>query len=173
MLTDRPFGSLIREDKPTKDLWGILDRHAKPITFDAIRIKLAAPQDWLFFNGAATAEMQVRQYSSIGITAYSSAVHSFAPEIAGAFFRAQRAGDDQTVETLLREFYVPLVELRDRGAGYAVSLVKAAATLRGEQVGPVRAPLTTPTAAHLRELGELIDSGLKLVENLPVLATVA
>ena len=49
MLTDRPFGSLIREDKPTRDLWGILDRHAKPITFDAIRIKLAAPQkirDW-------------------------------------------------------------------------------------------------------------------------------
>src|SRR5216683_4968 len=49
MLTDRPFGSLIREDKPTKDLWGILDRHAKPITFDSIRIKLAAPQkirDW-------------------------------------------------------------------------------------------------------------------------------
>src|SRR5687767_13534021 len=43
MLTDRPFGSLIREDKPTKDLWGILDRHAKPITFDAIRIKLASP----------------------------------------------------------------------------------------------------------------------------------
>src|SRR5947207_3166060 len=49
MLTDRPFGSLIREEKPTKDLCGILDRHAKPITFDAIRIKLAAPQkirDW-------------------------------------------------------------------------------------------------------------------------------
>src|SRR6266404_2462035 len=44
MLTDRPFGSLIREDKPTKDLWGILDRHAKPITFDAIRIKLASPE---------------------------------------------------------------------------------------------------------------------------------
>jgi DNA-directed RNA polymerase subunit beta' len=49
MLTDRPFGSLMREEKPTKDLWGILDRHAKPITFDAIRIKLASPQkirDW-------------------------------------------------------------------------------------------------------------------------------
>jgi DNA-directed RNA polymerase subunit beta' len=43
MLTDRPFGSLIREEKPAKDLWGILDRHAKPITFDAIRIKLASP----------------------------------------------------------------------------------------------------------------------------------
>src|SRR5213083_1618233 len=44
MLTDRPFGSLLREDKPTKDLWGILDRHAKPITFDALRIKLASPE---------------------------------------------------------------------------------------------------------------------------------
>ena len=49
MLTDRPFGSLVREDKPAKDLWGLLDRHPKPITFGAIRIKLAAPQkirDW-------------------------------------------------------------------------------------------------------------------------------
>src|SRR6266516_4080888 len=33
MLTDRPFGSLIREEKPTKDLWGILDRHAKTINY--------------------------------------------------------------------------------------------------------------------------------------------
>ena len=44
MLTDRPFGSLVREDKPAKDLWGILDRHPKPMTFGAIRIKLASPQ---------------------------------------------------------------------------------------------------------------------------------
>jgi DNA-directed RNA polymerase subunit beta' len=49
MLTDRPFGSLMREEKPTRDLWGILDRHPKPMTFGAIRIKLASPQkirDW-------------------------------------------------------------------------------------------------------------------------------
>src|SRR4026209_466900 len=44
MLTDRPFGSLVREDKPAKDLWGILDRHPKPLSFGAIRIKLASPQ---------------------------------------------------------------------------------------------------------------------------------
>jgi len=36
MLTDRTFGSLVREEKPTKDLWGILDRHPKPMTFGAI-----------------------------------------------------------------------------------------------------------------------------------------
>jgi DNA-directed RNA polymerase subunit beta' len=45
MLTDRQFGSLLREDKPTKDLWGILDnRYPKPISFDAIRIRLAPPE---------------------------------------------------------------------------------------------------------------------------------
>jgi DNA-directed RNA polymerase subunit beta' len=44
MLTDRQFGSLIREERPTRDLWGILDRHPKPITFDAIRIRLASPE---------------------------------------------------------------------------------------------------------------------------------
>jgi DNA-directed RNA polymerase subunit beta' len=45
MLTDRPLGSLLRqEERPTKDLWGILDRHPKPITFDTIRIRLASPE---------------------------------------------------------------------------------------------------------------------------------
>jgi 5-dehydro-4-deoxyglucarate dehydratase len=129
------------------------------------RVKLAAPVDWLFFNGAATAEMQVRQYSSIGVTAYSSAVHAFAPEIAGAFFGAHRKGDDDTMETLLREFYVPLVELRDRGVGYAVSLVKAAAAYRGIKVGEVRAPLAAPADKHIAELGRLIDKGLALVKS--------
>src|ERR1700716_548642 len=49
MLTDRAFGSLVRDEKPTKGLWGILDRPRNPMTFGAIRIKLAAPQkirDW-------------------------------------------------------------------------------------------------------------------------------
>ncbi len=44
MLTDRQFGSLIREERPARDLWGILDRHPKPITFDSIRIRLASPE---------------------------------------------------------------------------------------------------------------------------------
>ncbi|MFQ5829674.1 MAG: DNA-directed RNA polymerase subunit beta', partial [Candidatus Methylomirabilia bacterium] len=44
MLTSRPLGSLIREEKPGRDLWGILDRYPKPITFDAIRIRLASSE---------------------------------------------------------------------------------------------------------------------------------
>lgn len=127
------------------------------------RLTLAAPEDFLFFNGAATAEIQARAYAAVGVPAYSSAVHAFAPEIAGAFFAALSDGDHGTVDTLLRDFYVPLVELRDRVPGYAVSLVKAAARLRGHPVGPVRAPLTDPSPADLTALGTLLRTGLGLV----------
>lgn len=43
------------------------------------RLTLAAPEDFLFFNGAATAEIQARAYATVGVPAYSSAVHAFAP----------------------------------------------------------------------------------------------
>ncbi|MEU7835191.1 MULTISPECIES: 5-dehydro-4-deoxyglucarate dehydratase [unclassified Nonomuraea] len=127
------------------------------------RLKLAAPPEWLFFNGAATAEMQARAYRSIGVPAYSSAVHAFAPEIAKNFFQAFHADDHERVELLLSRFYVPLVELRDKGIGYGVSLVKAAAKLRGVPVGSVRAPLADPPPEHLEQLRALLDTGLDLV----------
>ncbi|MEV7789647.1 5-dehydro-4-deoxyglucarate dehydratase [Streptomyces sp. NPDC088106] len=127
------------------------------------RLTLAAPEDFLFFNGAATAEIQARAYATIGVPAYSSAVHAFAPEIANAFFAALRDGDEGTLDTLLRGFYVPFVELRDRAPGYAVSLVKAAARLRGHSVGPVRAPLTDPSDRDLADLRTLLTTGLDLV----------
>ncbi|MEU0946353.1 5-dehydro-4-deoxyglucarate dehydratase [Streptomyces canus] len=127
------------------------------------RLTLAAPEGFLFFNGASTAEIQARAYATVGVPAYSSAVHAFAPEIADAFFTALRDGADGTVEKLLRDFYVPFVELRDRVPGYAVSLVKAAARLRGRPVGPVRAPLTDPSDADLADLRLLLTTGLDLV----------
>ncbi|MEV8433005.1 5-dehydro-4-deoxyglucarate dehydratase [Streptomyces sp. HUAS 31] len=127
------------------------------------RLTLAAPEGFLFFNGAATAEIQARAYATVGVPAYSSAVHAFAPEIANAFFAALRDGDHGFADKLLRDFYVPLVELRDRVPGYAVSLVKAAARLRGRPVGPVRAPLTDPSPGDLAELRALLGTGLDLV----------
>lgn len=127
------------------------------------RLTLAAPEDFLFFNGAATAEIQARAYATVGVPAYSSAVHAFAPEIANAFFTALRDGDEGTLDTLLRGFYVPFVELRDRVPGYAVSLVKAAARLRGGGVGPVRAPLVNPSDRDVADLKNLLTTGLDLV----------
>ncbi|MET9354444.1 5-dehydro-4-deoxyglucarate dehydratase [Streptomyces sp. NPDC006617] len=140
---------------------GLKDGHSD---LDRLRRSvLAAPDDFLFFNGAATAEVQARAYAAVGVPAYSSAVHAFAPEIANAFLAALHGGDTGTVDKLLRDFYVPLVELRDRVPGYAVSLVKAAARLRGCPVGPVRAPLTDPAPADLAALKTLLTTGLDLV----------
>jgi 5-dehydro-4-deoxyglucarate dehydratase len=126
------------------------------------RLTLAAPDGFLFFNGASTAEIQARAYATVGVPAYSSAVHAFAPEIANAFFRALHADDHATTTKLLRDFYVPLVELRDRVPGYAVSLIKAAARLRNLPVGPARAPLTDPTPTDITALEGILTTGLTL-----------
>jgi 5-dehydro-4-deoxyglucarate dehydratase len=153
--------SAVRELAEIESVLGVKDGHGD--LDQVLRLRLAAPDDWLFFNGVATAEMQAQAYASIGVPAYSSAVHAFAPEIARTFFQALHRGDDDAMEELLRRFYLPLVELRDQGTGYAVSLVKAAARMRGAPVGPVRAPLTDPTPEHLKQLEQVLAAGLEVV----------
>jgi 5-dehydro-4-deoxyglucarate dehydratase len=119
---------------------------------------MAVAPELTYFNGLPTAEVTARSYAAIGVRAYSSAVHCFAPEIAHAY----EAGLDE----LLQAFYLPLVTLRDKGgAGYAVSLVKAAVRRRGTDVGPVRSPLTDPLPEHLEELDQLLEQGLQLVRK--------
>ncbi|MDN0196527.1 5-dehydro-4-deoxyglucarate dehydratase [Streptomyces sp. S.PNR 29] len=120
-------------------------------------------EDFQFFNGLPTAETTAPAYRGIGVELYSSAVFAFAPEIALAFHRALAEGDDALVGTLLDEFYGPLVTLRDEVPGYAVSLVKAGVTIRGLDVGGVRAPLLDPTPEHIARLTKLIDHGLEVV----------
>ncbi|GHC80902.1 5-dehydro-4-deoxyglucarate dehydratase [Streptomyces violaceochromogenes] len=119
--------------------------------------------DFQFFNGLPTAEMTAPAYQGVGVELYSSAVFAFAPEIALAFHRALAEGDDALVSRLLDEFYGPLVALRDEVPGYAVSLVKAGVTLRGLDVGGVRAPLLDPTPEHVARLSKLLDHGLEVV----------
>ncbi|WP_327715047.1 5-dehydro-4-deoxyglucarate dehydratase [Streptomyces sp. NBC_00490] len=120
-------------------------------------------RDFQFFNGLPTAEMTAPAYQGIGVGLYSSAVFAFAPEIALAFHRALGEGDEALLSTLLDEFYGPLVALRDEVPGYAVSLVKAGVTLRGLDVGGVRAPLLDATPEHVARLAKLIDHGLEVV----------
>ncbi|MGW0117250.1 5-dehydro-4-deoxyglucarate dehydratase [Streptomyces sp. NPDC003327] len=121
--------------------------------------------DLLYFNGLPTAELTGPAYRAIGVTLYSSAVFCFAPALALAFHRALATGDEATVRLLVDEFYRPLVELRSRGRGYAVSLVKAAVRMEGLDVGPVRPPLSEPAPEHLDELARLVERGRALLEE--------
>jgi 5-dehydro-4-deoxyglucarate dehydratase len=117
----------------------------------------------VYFNGLPTAEMTQLPYRAAGVPYYSSAVFCFAPDLAMAFYRAYRTGDDPTCERLLDGFFRPYVDLRAERPGYAVSLVKAGVRLEGLDVGPVRAPLTEPSAEHVARLAELIAAGRELI----------
>ncbi|MFD7920242.1 5-dehydro-4-deoxyglucarate dehydratase [Streptomyces sp. NPDC059740] len=143
-----------------KDGLGDLDLLQR--TVSAVRTD-APGRRFLFFNGLPTAELTGLAYRGLGVLLYSSAVFAFAPEIATAFHRALTGGDDATVVRLLDGFYRPLVELRNRGRGYAVSLVKAGVRMRGLDVGGVRSPLSDPAEDHLAALSVLLEHGLGLV----------
>ncbi|MER5462789.1 5-dehydro-4-deoxyglucarate dehydratase [Streptomyces sp. NPDC002668] len=145
-----------------KDGYGDLDLMQRIVS--AVRRDLP-DQDFLYFNGLPTAELTGLAYRGIGVTLYSSAVFAFAPDIAIAFHRALTTGDDKTVGRLLDGFYVPLVELRNLGRGYAVSLVKAGVRLGGLDVGEVRPPLSEPLALHIKALAALIERGRAVLEE--------
>lgn len=130
------------------------------------KIVLAAGDRWAYFNGLPTAELSARAFGGIGVTGYSSAVFAFLPEVAVPFRQAFAAGDDKACDLLLREFYLPFAALRDQGAGYAVSLIKAGLRLRGSAVGSVRPPLSDPAPEHERALAELIERGLAAARSI-------
>jgi len=112
-----------------------------------------------FLNGLPTAELSVQAYQAIGVAPYSSAVLTFVPDIATAFFRAVTSGDAATTSRLLNDFYIPFAQLRDQVPGYAVALVKAGARLSGLDMGGVRPPLVDATPEHVERLAEIIATG--------------
>ena len=73
------------------------------------------------------------------------------------FYKELRKGNKDVVKQITNDFFIPFVDLRDRKAGYAVSLIKAGAEIVGRPAGSVRAPLTMPTQAECQELKKLID----------------
>ncbi len=107
-------------------------------------------------GGLPTAEVFAQPYLEMGVTTYSSAVFNFVPELALRFYAAVRNHDVATISALMKNFYLPLIELRDRKRGYAVSMIKAGAEIVGHPAGPVRSPLTDLEPTERKMLEELI-----------------
>ena len=110
-----------------------------------------------YIGGLPTAETFALPYLEMGVTTYSSAVFNFVPEFATAFYAAVRRQDRQAVYAGLRDFILPLIAIRNRRKGYAVSIIKAGMKLVGRDSGPVRPPLTDLTIAELDELKGLVQ----------------
>lgn len=109
-----------------------------------------------YIGGLPTAETFALPYLEMGVTTYSSALYNFAPQFALDFYTAVRAHDYATVQQHLDEFVLPYCELRDRRAGYAVSIVKAGMKVIGRPAGPVRSPLVDLDEHELGMLAGLI-----------------
>jgi len=110
-----------------------------------------------YIGGLPTAETFATPYLTMGVTTYSSAIFNFMPAWALDFYKSVRAGDQVEVMHQLRQFVLPYIALRNRGRGYAVSIVKAGCRVVGRDAGPVRSPLTDLGAAEEQELRALIE----------------
>ncbi|WP_415265865.1 5-dehydro-4-deoxyglucarate dehydratase [Acidovorax sacchari] len=110
-----------------------------------------------YLGGLPTAEVYAAAYKALGTPVYSSAVFNFIPKTAMDFYHAVANDDQATQHRLLRTFFMPYLELRNRMPGYAVSIVKAGAKIVGHDAGPVRAPLTDLKPDEMAALKALID----------------
>jgi 5-dehydro-4-deoxyglucarate dehydratase len=111
----------------------------------------------IYIGGLPTAEVFAMPYKQLGLSTYSSAIFNFLPEFALRFFQAVQTDDHQAVLEMLTDFVLPYVDLRNRGKGYAVSIVKAGMRAIGRPAGPVRPPLVDLRDPEYAELSALID----------------
>jgi 5-dehydro-4-deoxyglucarate dehydratase len=111
-----------------------------------------------YIGGLPTAETFALPYLDMGVTTYSSAVFNFVPEFATRFYAAVRRRDHETIHAGLKDFILPLIAIRNRKKGYAVSIIKAGMKVIGRYSGPVRPPLTDLTEAEIAELTGLVQS---------------
>ncbi len=122
-----------------------------------VSIRQAMGDRFAYLGGLPTAEVYAAAYKALGVPVYSSAVFNFVPKMALDFYRAVAADDRATQSRLLDEFFLPYLAIRNRKPGYAVSIIKAGATLVGHPGGPVRTPLTDLTGEEHEMLRALID----------------
>lgn len=121
-----------------------------------VRTRSLLGERLVYLGGLPTAETFARPYLAMGVATYSSALFNFMPNFARGFYDAVRAEDVATIEAGLRDFILPYTAIRNRGRGYAVSIVKAGAKIVGRPGGPVRPPLTELDAKSYADLEALI-----------------
>jgi 5-dehydro-4-deoxyglucarate dehydratase len=147
--------SLVQLADSCPNLIGFKDGFGDIEAMVAIRQKCG--ERFAYLGGLPTAEVFAGAYKAMGVPVYSSAVFNFIPRTAMEFYNAHASGDTATTQRLIDEFFLPYLDIRNRGAGYAVSIVKAGATIIGHGAGPVRPPLSDLKSAEVEALAELMQ----------------
>jgi 5-dehydro-4-deoxyglucarate dehydratase len=146
--------TLLRLAQRCPNLIGFKDGVGDIEKFVAVRQTLG--ERFAYLGGLPTAEVFASAYKAMGCPVYSSAVFNFVPRMAMDFYNAHAADDMATCDRLIRDFFLPYIALRNRGEGYAVSIVKAGATIVGHSAGPVRPPLSDLLPDEVEQLRALI-----------------
>lgn len=148
--------SLLQLADRCPNLIGFKDGVGEIETMVTIRRKLG--DRFTYLGGLPTAEVYAAAYKALGVPVYSSAVFNFIPKTAIEFYEAIRIDDHETTGRLIDDFFLPYLAIRNKKAGYAVSIVKAGATLVGHTAGPVRTPLIDLNPQECEQLDALIKS---------------
>ncbi|MDX1721882.1 MAG: 5-dehydro-4-deoxyglucarate dehydratase [Pseudomonas sp.] len=111
-----------------------------------------------YLGGLQTAEIYAAAYKALGVPVYSSAVFNFIPKTAMSFYNAMARDDHASVGKIIDEFFLPYLDIRNRCAGYGVSIIKAGARIVGHDAGPVRTPLTDLQPEEYAMLAALIEA---------------
>ncbi|MDF1790420.1 MAG: 5-dehydro-4-deoxyglucarate dehydratase [Thalassobaculaceae bacterium] len=122
------------------------------------RIRATLGDRLVYVGGMPTHELFASAYDAAGFSTYSSAVFNFVPELALTFFAALRAGDTATMDRILHRFFYPFADIRDRVAGYPVSLIKGGLKAVGRDPGSVRPPLVGASEKDVADLAAVIQA---------------
>lgn len=125
--------------------------------FEQLARVTAVNGDRLFYlGGLPTAETYALSLLKMGMSTYSSAMFNFVPEFALNFYKDVRAENEWAIREKLKSFVLPYLDIRDRGNGYGVSIVKAGLRAVGRDMGTVRPPLKNLTTSEQADLNTLV-----------------
>lgn len=133
-----------------KDATGDIEHLARVVARNGDRL--------FYLGGLPTAETYALPMLQMGMSTYSSAMFNFIPEFALAFYADVRKQDHAAVLAKLTAFVLPYLDIRNRGAGYGVSIIKAGLRAVGRPCGPVRPPLSDLLPQEQEQLEALIRS---------------
>lgn len=145
------FVSRLAQQVPTLIAWK--DGQGDP---RRLQILMAGVGERLLWIGGAGDDL-VGTYYRLGIRSYTSSISNVAPRLSLALHDLAVAGEEASLQRLLRDCVVPLYALRARRKGYEVSAMKAMMELLGLASGPVRPPLVEVAPAERDELRLMVE----------------
>ena len=99
----------------------------------------------------------VAAYFAAGAEGFTSSLACFWPEASAELYRLASSGDFEGLRHYHERVVRPFYELRQRGRGFEVSVMKAAMELLGHPAGPPRPPLGTLSPRDRADLQALLE----------------